>query len=78
MNPQTPQVGGAEAPERQVDPVLRDVVADLIHLSTTEQNRLNSHGVSQQCLELLDYTNNPARKPQHTVQDVVCEIVLIL
>lgn len=73
-------MGGAEAPQRQLDPILGDVVADLISLSLTEQEKLNSYGVSHcnnALQELLDYTNNPAGKPERTIQDVVGKMFLI-
>ncbi|KAF0024924.1 hypothetical protein F2P81_021805 [Scophthalmus maximus] len=41
---------------------------------------LNNYGVSQcnaKLQELLDYTNNPAGKPERTIQDVVGEMFLV-
>ncbi|KAF0037919.1 hypothetical protein F2P81_010793 [Scophthalmus maximus] len=80
MDPQAPQVGGAEALQSQIDPALKDVVADLIHISMTEQEMLNNYSVSQcnaKLQELPDYTNNPAGKPERTIQDVVGEMFLV-
>ncbi|KAF0039213.1 hypothetical protein F2P81_007448 [Scophthalmus maximus] len=80
MDPQAPQVGGAEALQSQIDPALKDVVADLIHISTTEQEMHSNYSVSQcnaKLQELLDYTDNPAGKPERTIQDVVGEMFLV-
>ncbi|AWP12645.1 Hypothetical protein SMAX5B_013632 [Scophthalmus maximus] len=44
------------------------------------QDMLNNYGVSQchaKLQELLDYTNNPAGKPERTIRDVVGEMFLV-
>lgn len=80
MYSQTPQVGGAEAPKRSLEPVLRDVVVALLRLSSEEKDRPDSYD-NEDChsalQELADYTNNPAGKPERTIQDVVGEMFLV-
>ena len=73
INPQTTQMYGAEALQRPLETILRDMVTGLLRLSTEEQERLNSyspsdcHAVLQ---ELADCTNTLVGKPEHTIQDM--------
>ncbi|KAL7372807.1 hypothetical protein ABVT39_022704 [Epinephelus coioides] len=80
MYSQTPQVGGAEAPKWSLEPVLRDVVVAFLRLSSEEKDRLDSYD-NEDChsalQELVDYANNPAGKPERTIQDVVGEMFLV-
>ncbi|KAL7371612.1 hypothetical protein ABVT39_002033 [Epinephelus coioides] len=80
MYSQTPQVGGAEAPKWSLKPVLRDVVVAFLRLSSEEKDRLDSYD-NEDChsalQELVDYANNPAGKPERTIQDVVGEMFLV-
>ncbi|KAL7374329.1 hypothetical protein ABVT39_026649 [Epinephelus coioides] len=67
MYSQTPQVGGAEAPKRSLEPVLRDVVVAFLRLSSEEKDRLDSYD-NEDChsalQELVDYANNPTAEQQ--------------
>ena len=71
---------GAEAPEKLLGPILRDVVTGLLHLSPGEQERLNSYsqnGCHVELQEIADYVNNPAGKPERIIQDVIGELFLL-
>ena len=80
MSHQNPHVAGAEAPQGMEDPALQDVVASLVRFSMKERDNLASCSL-RECDEMLkelkDYANNPARKPERTIPDLLGQMFLI-
>ncbi|KAF0039014.1 hypothetical protein F2P81_009498 [Scophthalmus maximus] len=74
MIPQTPQVGGAEAPLRPSDTDLEDVVAALLLLSLRGQDNLHSFEVNtcgNTLQEPVGQANNPVGKPESSDPNLV-------